>query len=55
MDKVYKVIKESYYTDSKGKVNNFHVFVRQNSIEEATKYSAKKWGIDNIKEVKEIE
>ena len=51
---MYKVIKESNWTDSKGKVRNFYCFVRANSIEEATKYSTQKWGLDNIKEVIEI-
>ena len=50
-----KVIKESNWTDSKGKVRNFYSFVRSNSIEEATKYSAQKWGLDNIKEVIELQ
>ena len=52
---MYKVIKESNWTDSKGKVRNFYSFVRSNSIEEATKYSAQKWGLDNIKEVIELQ
>ena len=52
---MYKVVKESNQTDSKGKVRNFYSFVRSNSIEEATKYSAQKWGLDNIKEVIELQ
>ena len=51
---MYKVIKEANWTDSKGKVRNFYSFVRANSIEEATKYSAQKWGLDNIKEITEV-
>jgi len=52
---MYKVIKESNWTDSKGKVRNFYSYVRANSIEEATKYSAQKWGLNNIKEVIETQ
>ena len=50
---MYKVIKESNWTDSKGKVRNFYSYVRANSIEEATKYSTQKWGLDNILKVEE--
>ena len=50
---MYKVIKEANWKCSKGIVRNFYCFVRANSIEEATKYSAEKWGLDNIKEVVE--
>jgi hypothetical protein len=51
---MYKVTKKSNWTDSKGKVRNFYCFVKANTIEDATKYSAQKWGLDNIKEVIEI-
>ena len=51
MYKTYKVIKKSNWTDSKGKARNFYVYVRGNSIEEATRYSLQKWGSENIKEV----
>ena len=54
-NKMYKVIKEANWTDSKGKVRNFYSYVKANSIEEATKYSAQKWGLDNIKEVIELQ
>ena len=50
---MYKVIKKANWKCSKGIVRNFYSFVRANSIEEATKYSAEKWGLDNIKEVVE--
>ena len=50
---MYKVIKEANWKCSKGIVRNFYSFVRANNIEEATKYSAEKWGLDNIKEVVE--
>jgi len=50
---MYKVIKESYWIDSKRNLRNFYCYVRANSIMEATKYAAEKWGLDNIKEVQE--
>ena len=53
--KMYKVIKESNWTDSKGRVRDFYSYVGSNSIEQATKYSALKWGLDNIKEVVELQ
>ena len=49
-----KIIKESKWTDSKGKVRNFYSYVRSNSIEEATKYSAQKWGLNNILKIEEV-
>ena len=50
---MYKIIKEAKWTDSKGKVRNFFCYVRANNIEEATKYAAKQFTLDNIKEVVE--
>jgi len=50
---MYEVIKESYWIDSKRNLRNFYCYVRANSIMEATKYAAAKWGLDNIKEVRE--
>ena len=52
---MYKVIKESNWTDSKGKVRNFYSYVRANSMRQATKYSAQKWGLDNILKVEECQ
>jgi len=37
---MYKVIKESYWIDSKRNLRNFYSYVRANSIMEATKYAA---------------
>ena len=51
---MYKVIKESYWIDSKRNLRNFYSYVRANSIMEATKYAAAEWGLDNIKEVLEV-
>jgi len=51
---MYKVIKESYWIDSKRNLRNFYCYVRANSIMEATKYAASKWGLDDIKEVLEV-
>ena len=50
---MYKVIKESYWIDSKRNLRNFYCYVKANRIMEATKYAAAKWGLDNIKEVVE--
>jgi hypothetical protein len=50
---MYKVIKEANWKCSKGIVRNFYSFVRANNIEEATKYAAKQFTLDNIKEVVE--
>mgnify|MGYP006251625415 FL=1 len=40
--------------DSKRNLRNFYSYVKANSIIEATKYAAEQWGLDNIKEIKEI-
>ena len=51
---MYKVIKEATWKKN-GITTNFFSYVKANSIEEATKYSAQKWGLDNIKEVVELQ
>ena len=47
---MYKVIKEATWL-KKGKAVNFYSYVQADSIIEATKYAADRWGLDNIKEV----
>jgi hypothetical protein len=49
---MYKVIKEATWL-KRGKAVHFHSYVRANSIIEATKLAADRWGLDNIKEVVE--
>ena len=47
---MYKVIKEATWL-KRCKAVNFYSYVQADSIIEATKYAADRWGLDNIKEV----
>jgi len=50
---MYEVIKEATWL-KRGIATHFKSYVRANSIMEATKYAAEQWGLDNIKEVREV-
>jgi len=50
---MYEVIKEATWL-KRGIATHFKSYVKANSIMEATKYAASKWGLDNIKEVLEV-
>jgi hypothetical protein len=47
---MYKVIRTTTW-NKKGVDTNFFSYLSANNINEATKLAAKRWGLDNIKEI----